>query len=117
LSDRDGIPRSIRPCPEGGPHRRLDTDTGAAAPTTGPEGTLPMPLTRRRLLTAMGAASAFAVTERGARVASAAVGRAVAAMRPATAGTTTGRCALCGSADHAMLDPRCPRSRPTPPVA
>ena len=76
-----------------------------------------MPLTRRHLLAAVGAASAFAVTERGVRVASSAVGRAVEAMRPATAGTSADRCALCGSPDHAMLDQRCPRSRPTPPVA
>lgn len=76
-----------------------------------------MPLTRRRLLAAAGAASAFAITERGVRAASDAVGRAVSAMRPATQGTSADRCALCGSPDHAMLDPRCPRSRPTRPVA
>ena len=76
-----------------------------------------MPLTRRRLLAAVGAASAFAVTERGVRAASAAVGGAIAGMRPAPSGTSADRCALCGSPDHAMLDPHCPRSRPTPPVA
>ncbi len=76
-----------------------------------------MPLTRRKLLVAAGAASAFALTERGVRAAADGVGRAVAAMRPAALGTSADRCALCGSADHTMLDPRCPRSRPTPPVA
>jgi len=76
-----------------------------------------MPLTRRRLLAAAGAASAFAVTERGVRAASAAVGGAIASMRPTTSGTSADRCALCGSPDHAMLDPRCPRSRPAPPAA
>lgn len=76
-----------------------------------------MPLTRRHLLAVAGAASAFAATERGVRAAAAAVGQAVEAMRPAPDGTSATRCALCGSADHAMLDPRCPRSRPTPPVA
>ena len=76
-----------------------------------------MPLTRRRLLVAAGAASAFAVSERAVRAASTAVGGAIAGMRPQVQGTSSDRCALCGSADHAMLDPRCPRSRPTPPVA
>ncbi len=71
-----------------------------------------MPLTRRHLLIAAGAVSAFAIAERGTRVASEAVGRAVTAMRPAADGTSTTRCALCGAADHAMLDPRCPRARP-----
>lgn len=76
-----------------------------------------MPLTRRHLLAAAGAASAFAITERGVHAVSAAVERAVAAARPATSGTSADRCALCGSPEHAMLDARCPRSRPTPPVA
>jgi hypothetical protein len=76
-----------------------------------------MPLTRRRLLAAAGAASAFAVSERAVRAASTAVGGAIAGMRPQAQGTSADRCALCGSADHAMLDARCPRSRPTPPVA
>lgn len=71
-----------------------------------------MPVTRRRLLIAAGAASAFVVTERGVRAASDVVGRAVAAMRPAASGSSVTRCALCGAADHAMLDPRCPRARP-----
>lgn len=76
-----------------------------------------MPITRRRLLAAAGAASAFAVSERAVRVTSAAVGSAVEAMRQSAAGTSADRCALCGSPDHAMLDPRCPRFRPAPPVA
>lgn len=71
-----------------------------------------MRLTRRNLLIAAGAVSAFAIAERGTRVASEAVGRAVTAMRPAADGTSATRCALCGAADHAMLDPRCPRARP-----
>lgn len=75
-----------------------------------------MPLTRRRLLAAAGAVSAFAVTERGVRAASAAVGGAIAGIRPRAQGTSTDRCALCGSPDHAMLDARCPRSHPVPPV-
>ena len=72
-----------------------------------------MRLTRRRLLAAAGAVSAFAVTERVVRTGSTAVGSALGAMRPAPTGTSTDRCALCGSPDHAMLDPRCPRSRPS----
>ena len=76
-----------------------------------------MPITRRRLLTAAGAVTAFAASERATRTAAAAVGSAVEAMRPTAAGTSADRCALCGSPDHAMLDPRCPRFRPMPPVA
>jgi len=72
-----------------------------------------MRLTRRRLLAAAGAATAFIVTERGVRAGTTAIGSAVSAMRPPVRGTSTGRCALCGSPDHAMLDPRCPRSRPS----
>ena len=76
-----------------------------------------MRLTRRRLLVAAGAVSAFAITERGVRLGSAAIGSAVEAMRPPATGTSTSHCALCGSAEHAMLDARCPRSRPTAPRA
>ena len=72
-----------------------------------------MRLTRRRLLAAAGAATAFIVTERGVRAGTTALGSAIGAMRPAAQGTSTGRCALCGSSEHAMLDPRCPRSRPS----
>ena len=69
-----------------------------------------MPVTRRRLLIATGAASAFVITQRGVRAASDAIGRAAAAMRPAADGTSATRCALCGAADHTMLDGRCPRA-------
>jgi len=69
-----------------------------------------MPITRRRLLTAAGAASAFVLTERGVRAASDAVGKAVTAVRPAADGTSATRCALCGAPDHTMLDGRCPRA-------
>jgi len=72
-----------------------------------------MGFTRRRLIAAAGAATAFILTERGVRAGTTAVGSAIEAMRPPARGTSTGRCALCGSADHAMLDPRCPRSRPS----
>ncbi len=72
-----------------------------------------MRLTRRRLLTAAGAVSAFVVTERAVRAGTTVVGSALSGMRPAAAGTSADRCALCGSPDHAMLDPRCPRSRPS----
>jgi hypothetical protein len=71
-----------------------------------------LPVTRRHVLIAAGAASAFAVTERGVRAAAGAIGMAVAAMRPPADGTSATRCALCGAANHAMLDPRCPRARP-----
>lgn len=29
-------------------------------------------------------------------------------LRPAAAGTSSGRCARCGGTDHTMLSPRCP---------
>lgn len=32
----------------------------------------------------------------------------VAALRPAAAGTSSGRCARCGGTDHTMLSARCP---------
>lgn len=71
-----------------------------------------MRLTRRRLLTAAGTATAFLATERVVRAGTAAMGSALGGMRPPAQGTSTDRCALCGSPAHAMLDPRCPRSRP-----
>jgi len=76
-----------------------------------------MLVTRRHLFAVAGATAAFIVIERGTKAVVAAAGRAVIAMRPAPSGTSADRCALCGSPDHAMLDPRCPRSRPTRPMA
>ncbi len=42
-------------------------------------------------------------------------GRAMKSMagqvRPKPSGTSASRCAVCGSADHAMLDPKCPMGR------
>jgi hypothetical protein len=69
-----------------------------------------MPLTRRRLMVAASAVTAFVVTERGTRVAAESVAKAASAMRPTQDGTSTTRCALCGAADHGMLDARCPRA-------
>ena len=39
----------------------------------------------------------------------AAAGRGAELVRPAARGRSTGRCALCGATDHAML--RCPRAQ------
>jgi hypothetical protein len=38
----------------------------------------------------------------------AAAGRAVRLVRPSAEGRSTTRCAVCGGADHRMLDRRCP---------
>jgi len=70
-----------------------------------------MSLSRRGLLTAVVAAPALFVAGRGLRVAGEAVGGAIRAVRPPANGTSATRCAHCGAADHAMLDPRCPAAK------
>lgn len=67
-----------------------------------------MHVTRRRLLLAAAVAPLLALAEQGRRTARAAAAGAVATARPVTSGTSATRCARCGAADHAFLDPRCP---------
>jgi hypothetical protein len=69
-------------------------------------------LTRRRLLAAAAAIPVALAAERGAHLASGGIRVTVNALRPPARGTSATRCALCGSTDHTMLDPRCPAARP-----
>jgi hypothetical protein len=61
-------------------------------------------LTRRRLLAATAALPILAAVQRGLE----GLRSAAATVRPPGSGTSATRCAQCGAADHAMLDPRCP---------
>lgn len=70
-----------------------------------------MRLTRRALVRLAIAAPVGMVLTRVADDAVTAAGRVATALRPPTAGTSATRCALCGAADHTMLDPRCPAAR------
>lgn len=70
-----------------------------------------MQVSRRRLLAAAAVVPLVVFIERGARVAVEGAWRAVAALRPPSTGTSATRCALCGSGDHTMLDPRCPTAK------
>lgn len=70
-----------------------------------------MRVTRRRLLEAAVAVPAgVALAAFGAR-ASQVMRDAASSFRPSPEGTSDTRCALCGGADHAMLDPACPAAR------
>ncbi len=71
-----------------------------------------MRLSRRRLLSAVAAIPVILLVDRGARIVGDGVRAAAAALRPSSQGTSASRCALCGSPDHTMLDPRCPAARP-----
>jgi hypothetical protein len=70
-----------------------------------------MQLTRRRLVTVMVSAPLLFAAGRGLRLAGDAAAGAIRAVRPPAQGTSATRCALCGAADHSMLDPRCPAAR------
>ena len=59
-------------------------------------------LSRRGFLGAVAVLSGVVAGSAGARLLTGTV------TRPAASGTSTTRCALCGSPDHAMLDPACP---------
>jgi hypothetical protein len=71
-----------------------------------------MRLSRRRLLAAAAAVPVVLAGERGVRFVADGVRGAADALRPPAQGTSATRCALCGSPDHTMLDPRCPVARP-----
>jgi hypothetical protein len=70
-----------------------------------------MGLTRRRLVAAAVAGPALFLVGRGLRRAGDLVDGAVRAARPPADGTSATRCARCGAADHAMLDPGCPLAK------
>jgi hypothetical protein len=70
-----------------------------------------MRLTRRRFLEAAAAGPlVVALAGLGARASQVLLG-AAPSIRPSPDGTSGTRCALCGRADHAMLDPACPAAR------
>ena len=70
-----------------------------------------MRVTRRQLLVSA-ASIPIALTVQRGLVAWADAARAGAvALRPAVRGTTATTCAMCGGADHTMLDPACPAAR------
>jgi hypothetical protein len=70
-----------------------------------------MHVTRRRLLEVAAAVPAgVALAALGARASQVMLG-AASSFRPSADGTSATRCALCGGADHAMLDPGCPAAR------
>lgn len=70
-----------------------------------------MRLTRRHILVAAAAVPAAILADRVLQAAADAAVGALGAMRPPAQGTSATRCALCGSSDHTMLDPRCPAAR------
>ncbi len=70
-----------------------------------------MQISRRHLLAASAAVSVVFIAERGVRLVADAARGAAGALRPPAQGTSATRCALCGSAKHTMLDPRCPIAR------
>lgn len=96
--------RDIRLCPGSAPLRTVAIEAHGIG--------VDMRLSRRRLLSTVAAIPVILLIDRGARIAGDGVGAAVAALRPPTQGTSASRCALCGSPEHAMLDPRCPAARP-----
>ena len=67
-----------------------------------------MPIARRRLLASLVAVPGIMVAGRVAALVESAVASAARAARPPASGTSTTRCAQCGSSEHGMLDPRCP---------
>lgn len=64
--------------------------------------------TRRRLLAAGLGLPVILVARLGADALAAVARAAIRGARPSADGTSATRCAQCGSADHTMLDPRCP---------
>ncbi len=70
-----------------------------------------MRISRRHLLAASAAVSVVFIAERGVRFAADGARAVAGALRPPAQGTSATRCALCGSAQHTMLDPRCPIAR------
>jgi hypothetical protein len=67
-----------------------------------------MAMTRRAFVVASGLAVLGALTARSARGLDAAEAAAAPVLRPASLGTSAGRCAHCGSPAHSTLDAGCP---------
>ena len=72
-----------------------------------------MAMTRRRFVAAAGVSAIGALAARAAGRVEPALAAAVPALRPASLGTSAGRCAHCGSLAHATLDPACPGAAET----
>lgn len=70
-----------------------------------------MPFTRRQLLRAAGIVPIGLTVSALVAHVGAILRSSAAALRPRASGTSATRCALCGSAGHTMLDPRCPAAR------
>lgn len=69
-----------------------------------------MAMTRRRFVVAAGVSAVGMFAARAARRVEPAVAAVVPALRPASLGTSAGRCAHCGSLAHSTLDPACPQA-------
>jgi hypothetical protein len=72
-----------------------------------------MALTRRGFVVASGLAALGALAARSAKGLEAAEAAAAPALRPASLGTSAGRCAHCGSLTHSTLDPVCRQAAET----
>ena len=71
-----------------------------------------MRIPRRTLLATAIAIPGLVMARQAATLLGEAAAGATRGARPGASGTSATRCALCGSPDHAMLDPRCPRPAP-----
>jgi hypothetical protein len=67
-----------------------------------------MAMTRRTFVVASGLSVLGALTARAARGLEAAEAAATPVLRPASLGSSAGRCAHCGSPAHSTLDAGCP---------
>ena len=72
-----------------------------------------MAMTRRRFVVAAGVSAVGAFAARAAGRVEPALAAAVPALRPASLGTSAGRCAHCGSLAHPTLDSACPQAAET----
>lgn len=72
-----------------------------------------MAMTRRGFAVASGLALLGALTARSARGLEAAEAAAAPVLRPASLGSSAGRCAHCGSLAHSTLDPACSQAAET----
>jgi len=72
-----------------------------------------MAMNRRRFVAAAAVSAVGAVAARTAGRVEPAIAAAVPVLRPASLGTSAGRCAHCGSLDHSTLDVTCPEAAET----
>jgi hypothetical protein len=67
-----------------------------------------MAITRRRFVTVSALATLGAAVGHALKKADAAVAATAPVLRPAAVGSSTSRCARCGSPEHSALDEACP---------